>query len=152
MLPIARPDLSQRPYSLSCEHVFAVDDRTLFEAWTTRFDRWFAQPGTLVFTPEPGRPYFFYNRDEWGRHPHYGRVLEVKEFDLIELTWLTGNGEKVGTEGAETVLRIELAHEGESTRVRLMHTGFVSEESRKAHAENWPLALQALAGAVEPHA
>ena len=51
----------------------------VFAAWTTRFDTWFAQPGTVAMVPEPGRPYFFYNRDEWGRHPHYGRFLDVDE-------------------------------------------------------------------------
>jgi len=93
---------------------------------------------------EPGRPYFFYNRDEWGRHPHYGRFLDVKQSQLIEMTWMTGNGTAVGTEGAETILRIELTPKGMATQVRLTHSGFVSETSRIGHKENWPLALKLL--------
>lgn len=98
--------------------------------------------------PEPGRPYFFYNRDEWGRHPHYGRFLEVTENELIEMTWMTGNGTAEGTEGAETILRIELFSKGAATEVRLTHLGFVSEKSRIAHEENWPLALKLLDKAI----
>ena len=55
---------------------------------------------------EPGRPYFFYNRDEWGRHPHYGRFLELRENELVEMTWMTGNGSAEGTQGAETLLKV----------------------------------------------
>ena len=98
--------------------------------------------------PEVGRPYFFYNRNEWGRHPHYGRFLELTEDKLVEMTWMTGNGTDVGTEGAETVLRIELVAKGEATEVRLRHSGFVSERSRDAHQENWPLALEILEKAL----
>ena len=99
--------------------------------------------------PEPGRPYFFYNRDEWGRHPHYGRFLDLKENELIEMSWMTGNGTDEGTQGAETVLRVELTPQGEATQVRLTHTGFVSEKARDGHAENWPLALEILDGALQ---
>jgi len=73
--------------------------------------------------PEPGRPFFFYNRDDWGRHPHYGRFLDAKKNQLIEMTWMTGNG---------------------TTEVRLTHSGFVSENSCDGHQENWPLALKIL--------
>lgn len=50
----------------------------------------------------------------------------------------------MGTEGAETVLRIELVPKGGGTEVRLTYTGFVSETSRDGHEENWPLALEIL--------
>ena len=144
MSPIPRPDLSDRPLQMPCAHTVNAKPEEVFAAWTTRFDTWFAQAGTLAIVPEAGRPYFFYNRDEWGRHPHYGRFLDVKESQLIEMTWMTGNGTAEGTEGAETVLRIELAPKGGATEVRLTHSGFVSEKSRDGHAENWPLALEIL--------
>lgn len=144
MSSVPRPDLSSRPLELTCEHSIHAKPDAVYAAWTTRFDAWFAQTGTVAMVPEPGRPYFFYNRDDWGRHPHHGRFLELRENELVEMTWLTGNGEKVGTEGAETVLRIELTANGETTRVRLTHSGFVNEASRDGHAENWPLALEIL--------
>ena len=49
-----------------------------------------------------------------------------------------------GTEGAETILRIELVPQGAATRVRLTHAGFAYERSRIGHEVNWPLALKLL--------
>jgi hypothetical protein len=60
------------------------------------------------------------------------------------MTWMTGNGTAEGTEGAETVLRIELVPKDGATEVRLIHSGFVSENSRDGHKVNWPLALEIL--------
>ena len=133
---------------MTCECTVNAAPGAVFAAWTERFDSWFAQPGTLAMVPEPGRPYFFYNRDEWGRHPHYGRFLDVVQDELIEMTWITGNGDAVGTEGAETVLRIELAAKAGATEIRLTHSGFASEESCKGHRDNWPLALETLGEAL----
>lgn len=144
MSSIPRPDLSARPLQMTCEYTVNARPEEVYAAWTKRFDTWFAQAGTLAMVPEPGRPYFFYNRDDWGRHPHYGRFLDVKENQLIEMTWMTGNGTSEGTEGAETILRIELVSKGGATDVRLTHSGFVSEKSRDGHKENWPLALKIL--------
>lgn len=144
MSSIPRPDLSARPLQMTCSYTVNAKPEEVYAALTKRFDLWFAQAGTLVLVPEPGRPYFFYNRDDWGRHPHYGRFLEAKEDQLIEMTWITGNGTAVGTEGAETILRFELIPKGAATEVRLTHSGFVSEKSRDAHEENWPLALRIL--------
>lgn len=144
MPSIPRPDLSTRPLHMTCEYTVNAKPSEVYAAWTTRFDCWFAQAGTVSMAPEPGRPYFFYNRNEWGRHPHYGRFLEVKENELIEMTWMTGNGTDEGTAGAETILRIELVPIGAATEVRLTHSGFVSEKSHAGHAENWPLALEEL--------
>lgn len=129
--------------------MFAASAASLYAAWTTDFDLWFAQPGTLSMEPREGRAWFFYNRDEWGRHPHYGRFLRLDPDHLIETTWLTGNGTDAGTGGAETVLQIVLEPEGDATILRLTHSGFASRQSRDAHAENWPLALDELANALK---
>ena len=144
MSSVPRPDLSARPLRVTCEHTVNARPEDIYGAWTVGFDTWFAQAGTLALTAEPGRPYFFYNSDEWGRHPHYGRFLTLTVNQLIEMTWMTGNGTQVGTEGAETVLRIELVPIGEATEIRLTHSGFPSERAREAHEENWPLALEIL--------
>lgn len=144
MSTVPRPDLSARPLQATCEYTVRAKPEAVYAAWTERFDTWFAQAGTVEMVPEPGRPYFFYNREEWGRHPHYGRFLDVVANERVEMTWLTGNGTKVGTEGAETVLRIELVPRGDATEVRLTHSGFVSESSCEGHQQNWPLALKIL--------
>lgn len=144
MTSIPRPDLKDRSLTMTSARTIPAKPAVLFEAWTTRLDIWFAQAGTLVLQPHAGQPYFFYNRDEWGRHPHYGRILDIKPGEFVEMTWVTGNGERVGTEGAETVLRVELISDGAVTEVRLTHSGFASEGSLAAHEENWPLALEIL--------
>lgn len=133
---------------MTCEYKVNAKPEEVYAAWTERFDTWFAQAGTLAMAPEPGQPYFFYNRNEWGRHPHYGRFLELIDNKLVEMTWITGNGTTEGTEGAETILRIELVPKGGATEVHLTHSGFVSEKSCNGHKENWPLALKVLDEAV----
>ncbi|MCA9713691.1 MAG: SRPBCC domain-containing protein [Myxococcales bacterium] len=144
MIAVPRPDLSSRPLRATCEYTIHAPPARVYAAWTERFDLWFAQSGTVVMVPEPGRPYFFYNRDAWGRHPHYGRFLELVENRLVEMTWMTGDGTAEGTGGAETVLRVELVEKGEATQVRLTHSGLPTEKSRAGHQENWPLALELL--------
>ena len=69
------PDLSSRPYSMTVERQMRAGISEIYDAWTARFDKWFAQPSELIMTPEEGSLYFFYNRHDWGRDAHYGRFL-----------------------------------------------------------------------------
>lgn len=48
MSSVPRPDLSARPLQLSCEYTVNARPEKVYAAWTTRFDIWFAQPGTLA--------------------------------------------------------------------------------------------------------
>lgn len=57
------------------------------------------------------------------------------------MAWVTGEG---GTEGAETVVRVELSARIEGTLLRLTHSGFPNKASRDGHASNWPEALEVL--------
>ncbi|MHA6333839.1 SRPBCC family protein [Qipengyuania sp. CAU 1752] len=149
MSTIPRPSLGKSPRALEAERLFAASPAELYDAWTTMFDRWFAQEGTLSMVREVGSAWFFYNREEWGRHPHYGRFLALKVDQMIETTWLTGNGSHEGTWGAETILKIQVLPSDNGTKLKLTHSGFVSDESRDAHAANWPIALDELAAALE---
>lgn len=148
MHQIPRPELANRPLKMTCAHTINAKPGDVYAAWTDKFDRWFAQAGTLCMVPQTGQPYFFYNRDEWGRHPHYGRFLELIKNQRIEMTWMTGNGANEGTQGAETILRIELVPTGDATEIHLTHSGFVNEKSLNGHEENWPLALEILDEAI----
>ena len=141
---IPRPDLSARPLQVTCEYLVNAKPQEVYAAWTERFDTWFAQAGTLSMVAEPGQPYFFYTPNEWGRHPHYGRFLDLVKDRLIEMTWMTGDGTAEGTGGAETIIRVELIPKGEATELRLTHSGLPTEKSRDGHKENWPLALKGL--------
>ena len=127
------------------ERFVAAPPARIYAAWTTGLDRWFAQPGELVITPRVGCPFFFYSRHDWGRHAHYGRLLALDPDERVRMTWLTG---PPGTRGDETVLEVQLRSQGAGTLVCLAHSGFGSEVACRAHAQNWPAALQELEAAL----
>jgi uncharacterized protein YndB with AHSA1/START domain len=135
------PDLSARPFSMTLERPMKAAAGDIYAAWTEGFDKWFAQPGELIMTPEEGSLFFFYNRHDWGRHAHYGRFLKLAKNERVKMTWLTG---APGTYGDETVIEVELAPQNGGTLLRLTHSGFSTEEACKGHEDNWPAALEAL--------
>jgi uncharacterized protein YndB with AHSA1/START domain len=132
-LPICPPDLSSRPFELVVECTIAAPPAAVFDAWTGGFDRWFAEPGAMVLTPEVNAPYFFQTVHEGHRHPHYGRFLRVERDHLLELTWLN----EAGTRGHETVLTVRLSPDGDGTALHLRHRGFPDEEMRDGHHRAW---------------
>ncbi len=154
MATIRTPDLSARPFSLAVERIFPVSAPVLYEAWTSRFDLWFAAPGSVLMRAEVNAPFFFeteYRQQAEGaaeRHPHYGRFLQLLADRLIQFTWVTGAG---GTEGAETVVTVELTPAEEGTHLRLTHAGFASEAARDAHRGAWPMILEHLEKQLAPH-
>lgn len=137
-MTIPQPDLSSRPFDAHAERWMPHSPTRLYQAWTREFDLWFAVPGTVVIEPQPGQPFFFETEFNNQRHPHYGRFIHLQPNRLVELTWVTGKG---GTEGAETLLTIELIPESDGTRVRLSHRGFPNAESAAGHEQAWPLVL-----------
>ena len=138
------PDLSSRPYHLAVERDFAVTVSALYQAWTTGFDRWFAVPGSVLMLPEVNAVFFFETefkaegQSMAQRHPHYGRFLRLIPHRLIELTWVTGSG---GTDGAETIVTVELKPAGRAARLSLTHAGFAGEAARDRHRQAWPMVL-----------
>jgi hypothetical protein len=92
---------------------------TLYKAWTTEFDRWFAVPGSVLMTAKVDTPFFFETEfrpasdTALQRHPHYGRFLQL----IPNGTW---------------------------TLVRLSHAGFPDIESMERHRQAWPMVLEQL--------
>jgi len=124
-------------YSLTVERQMLAKPAELYKAWTEEFGRWFAVAETVNMRAQVGEPFFFQTEFEGARHPHYGRFLKLIKDEAIELTWLTS-----ATLGAETVVSVRFAADGEGTRLSLTHSGFPTEDLRDRHDEAWPNVLE----------
>jgi uncharacterized protein YndB with AHSA1/START domain len=146
------PDLSARPHALSAERVLAAPPAAVYRAWMKELDRWFADPGSVLAMGEVDTVCFFETVQRFEketrtqRHPHYGRFLRLERDRLVELTWMTS-----GTQGAETVVTVELSPHGTGTHLRLAHAGFPDTESRDGHARAWPTVLEQLDAQLSHH-
>jgi uncharacterized protein YndB with AHSA1/START domain len=122
-------------HSFTVERMMQAPADAIFRAWTEEFDTWFAAPGSVVMRASVGEPYWFEVIHEGARHPHYGRYLALQPGRLIEQTWVTGRN---GTDGAETVVRLDLTEEEAGTRLRLAHRGFFDAGASARAAQSWP--------------
>jgi uncharacterized protein YndB with AHSA1/START domain len=134
-------DEMRSPYGFTVEQTMRAAPGEIYAAWTQAFDTWFALPGAIHMNAVVGAPYWFDVVHDGERHPHYGRFIALQPDLLVEQTWLTG---KSGTDGAETLLRVELEATESGTLVRLTHRGFYDEAGSKRHADAWPQVLHHL--------
>jgi uncharacterized protein YndB with AHSA1/START domain len=135
---LPRPELSGRSHTFTVERDMAASPSAIFRAWTEQFDTWFARPGVIRMRPQADEPFYFEVEHEGARHAHYGRFLALEPGRVIELTWTNGKG---GTDGAETVVHVDLTTTGAGTRLRLTHSGFYDEDAAKQHEDAWPRVL-----------
>lgn len=135
------PDVAARPFELTVERTFAASAASLYQAWTTGFDRWFAAPGSVLMNPQVNAVFFFETEFKHAsepaaqRHPHYGRFLRLVADRLVQMTWVTG---ALGTEGAETIVTVELKPDPAGTLLQLKHAGFPNAAARDRHRQAWP--------------
>ena len=132
------PDVAERPYGARVERVMRASPPTLYRSFTTGWEDWFAREGSLIANPAPQGQLFFVVEHEGRRHPHYGRFLALDPNRRVELTWLTG---KDGTEGAETVLAVDLEPRADGCALTLSHRGFYSQERADHHGKSWETIL-----------
>lgn len=137
-MAIPRPDLSDRPFSLTVNRDMQAVAEQIYDAFVLNLEQWFAAPGTAAMWAEVGTAWFFETAHAGQRHPHYGRFLHLAPGSSLQTTWVTGAG---GTEGAETVLTIQLDRLETGTRLTLTHAGFATEAAMARHAEAWPQVL-----------
>lgn len=130
--------MTRQETEFTVERTMNATADVIYEAWTQKFDTWFASPGAIRMSPIVGEPYWFEVIHNGERHPHYGRFLALEPGRLVEQTWVTG---RRGTDGAETIVRIELVEVGSKTRLRLTHRGFFDGHAAQQHAGSWPQIL-----------
>ena len=130
-----------QPHSFVVECAMVTSAQEAFDAWTMHFDSWFAAPGEVAMNAVPGESYWFSVVHEGQRYAHYGKFLRVEEGRLIEQTWVTGRN---GTDGAETVVRVDLTPTEGGAILRLEHGGFYDEASAQRHRDSWPMILEHL--------
>jgi hypothetical protein len=138
---LAPPSHAGLPYRFTVERQMTSQAVAIYRAWTEEFDSWFATPGAVSMQARVGTAWFFEVVHGGTRRPHYGRFLTLEFGRLVETTWLTGRD---GTEGAETVVRVELTPNGPGTHLRLSHGGFDDPDAAQRHADSWPAILEHL--------
>jgi uncharacterized protein YndB with AHSA1/START domain len=138
---LIEPDLSDRPHDVRIEREMLASSQAIYHCFTTGWERWFALEGALIADPVPNGQLFFVVEHEDIRYPHYGRFLTLEPNHKVELTWLTG---KNGTQGAETVLSIDLTSRSAGCMLTLTHRGFYDEERADHHGESWKFILAEL--------
>lgn len=130
---------SDQTYYFVVEGDMRQSPSRLYQAWTHGFEEWFAAPGSLQMRADVGEPFYFETEFEGMRHPHYGRFLRLVPDRLVEITWVTGER---GTEGAETIVKVEFTPKGSGSHVHLEHKGFTTHEAARQHEKAWPLVFK----------
>ena len=127
---------------VQAERVVPQSAAEIYDAWSAHFEYWFAQADSIHMTPEVGVPFFFETEMDGSRHAHYGRFLELVPNERVKMTWMTGDP---GTNGAETIVTLEITETAEGSHVRVTHEGFYDEETAAGHGDAWPMVLEHMA-------
>jgi uncharacterized protein YndB with AHSA1/START domain len=103
--------------------------------------RWWGTP--LDFDPRPGGPF---RVEVVPGHIARGEFVELDEPTRLVYTW-GWEGQELVPPGSSTI-SIDLAADGEGTKLRFVHSGLPSEEAKDSHAHGWDNYLGRLAVAA----
>ena len=131
--------------SLTVSRLIKADPKRIYDAWLDpKMISRFMRPDADVTIPQATN-----DPREGGRFdilmqagdkqiPHAGTYLELRPHERIVFTWES----PFSTDGS--TVTVDLAPEGDATRVTLTHVKFVSEETRNNHEKGWGGILDAL--------
>jgi uncharacterized protein YndB with AHSA1/START domain len=113
----------------------------VYDAWlddTSPGGPWFGCTKVIRQTRVDGLFYHnvSYEGQDWA---HYGRFIALERPHRIAHTWVSE-----GTRGLETVVTLNLAPEGEGTRITLRHAGVPDDDFGRQHRDGWSWMLGAI--------
>ena len=131
--------------SLTVSRLIKADPKRIYDAWLDpKMISRFMRPDADVTIPqatndprEGGRFDILMQAGD-NQIPHAGTYLELRPHERIVFTWES----PFSTDGS--TVTVDLAPEGDATRVTLTHVKFVSEETRNNHEKGWGGILDAL--------
>ncbi len=142
---------------LTLEHRYAASRERVFDAWTNPavLARWWAAmptwdtPLAEVDAREGGGYRLSMRTDQGEVHTVYGEFTEVSPPERLAYTWSWEEGPDGAMAGSEgSLVVVEFLEDGDGTLVRLVHSGFGTEEIRELHAQGWQATLANLERAV----
>ncbi|HTP54955.1 MAG TPA: SRPBCC domain-containing protein [Thermoplasmata archaeon] len=131
-LTASGPNLAE-PDRPTGERTMTASPAAVYRAWTERFDRGFALPGSLKLEAKIGAAFSFETESEGQRHSQDGRFLRLVPDALVERTWAAP-----AVLDAETTGTGELLARGAGSQLRLTHRGFRNASSVDRHLSALP--------------
>jgi uncharacterized protein YndB with AHSA1/START domain len=136
--------------TLELEHRYAAPRERVFEAWTNPevLKRWWAAAPTWetplaeVDAREGGGYRLSMRTDTGDVHTVRGEYTEVSPPERLAYTWSWEEGPDAAMAGSEsTLVVVEFMEDGDSTLVKLTHSGFASDDIREMHVQGWRAVL-----------
>jgi uncharacterized protein YndB with AHSA1/START domain len=129
-------------FGLNIPRSYDAPAEKVFDAWVNPISvkSWLADGKDIVIDPREGG--LFYLEMPWKEriYPHYGRYIKIESPRVLEFTWVSE-----GTQGKESVVKIELTSHGAKTELTLTHDGLPTEDEVKGHRGGWTQFLDSLA-------
>jgi uncharacterized protein YndB with AHSA1/START domain len=123
---------------------YDVPAQRIYDAWTdpAQLRQWLTPGGTFEATVRVGGTYRQHMPDSHCGG-QTGTYLRLEPPHLIEFTWTSPNG----TDGRETIVRIEITDLGSACEMVLTHTR-LPDDKAQGHFEGWTQLAAALARQV----